>query len=178
MLASVLNSPTAIQASIAIVQAFVRLRQILSSHVELARKLSALEKKYDSQFKVVFDAIRQLYGAATHQTLEHRVSHGAKERTLDSLPALQGQAILAYRFAITFASLRDAVMIAVGFNPRQNSICHSKCATNSLSPPSGGSSARESLQTLVASHQWHPATHESHLGSEAKLAAHSTTDFA
>ena len=60
MLASVLNSPIAIQASIAIVQAFVRLRQMLASHVELARKLSALEKKYDAQFKVVFDAIRQL----------------------------------------------------------------------------------------------------------------------
>jgi len=60
MLASVLNSPIAIQASIEIVQAFVRLRQMLASHVELARKLSALEKKYDAQFKVVFDAIRQL----------------------------------------------------------------------------------------------------------------------
>lgn len=60
MLASVLNSPLAIQASIEIVQAFVRLRQMLASHVELARKLTALEKKYDAQFKVVFDAIRQL----------------------------------------------------------------------------------------------------------------------
>jgi hypothetical protein len=60
MLASVLNSPIAIQASIQIVQAFVRLRQMLASHVELARKLAALEKKYDAQFKVVFDAIRQL----------------------------------------------------------------------------------------------------------------------
>jgi hypothetical protein len=60
MLASVLNSPTAIQASIEIVQAFVRLRQMLASHVALARKLTALEKKYDTQFKAVFDAIRQL----------------------------------------------------------------------------------------------------------------------
>ena len=58
MLASVLNSTIAIQASIEIVQAFVRLRQMLASHVELARKLAALEKKYDAQFKVVFDAIR------------------------------------------------------------------------------------------------------------------------
>ena len=39
---------------------FVRLRQLLSSHVDLARKLAALERKYDRQFKVVFDAIRQL----------------------------------------------------------------------------------------------------------------------
>src|SRR3989442_9441134 len=60
MLASVLNSPVAIQASIAVVEAFIRLRQMLASHVELARKLAALGKKYDAQFKVVFDAIREL----------------------------------------------------------------------------------------------------------------------
>ena len=41
-------------------RAFVRLRRILASHADLARKLDALEKKYDAQFKVVFDAIRQL----------------------------------------------------------------------------------------------------------------------
>ncbi|MBM4141271.1 MAG: ORF6N domain-containing protein [Nitrospira sp.] len=60
MLATVLNSPVAVQASIHVVRAFVRLRQMLASNVELARKLDALEKKYDAQFKVVFDAIRQL----------------------------------------------------------------------------------------------------------------------
>lgn len=60
MLSSVLNSPRAIAVNIEIVRTFARLRRILSSHVELARKLDALEKKYDSQFKVVFDAIRQL----------------------------------------------------------------------------------------------------------------------
>lgn len=60
MLATVLNSETAIQANIAIMRAFVKLRQLLASNVELARKLNALEKKYDVQFKVVFDAIRQL----------------------------------------------------------------------------------------------------------------------
>jgi mRNA-degrading endonuclease toxin of MazEF toxin-antitoxin module len=60
MLASVLNSPVAIQASIVVVEAFIRLRQMLASHVELARKLEALEKKYDAQCKVVFDAIREL----------------------------------------------------------------------------------------------------------------------
>jgi hypothetical protein len=60
MLSSVLNSERAIQVNIAIIKAFVRLRQMLASHVELARKLTALEKKYDAQFKVVFDAIRQL----------------------------------------------------------------------------------------------------------------------
>jgi hypothetical protein len=60
MLATVLNSETAIQANIAIMRAFVKLRQMLASNAELARKLEALEKKYDTQFKVVFDAIRQL----------------------------------------------------------------------------------------------------------------------
>jgi len=60
MLATVLNSEAAIQANIAIMRAFVKLRRILASNVELARKLNALEKKYDAQFKAVFDAIRQL----------------------------------------------------------------------------------------------------------------------
>ncbi|HEY45652.1 MAG TPA: ORF6N domain-containing protein [Anaerolineae bacterium] len=60
MLSSVLNSERAIQVTIEIMRTFVRLRRILASHVELARKLDALEKKYDNQFKVVFDAIREL----------------------------------------------------------------------------------------------------------------------
>lgn len=60
MLSSVLHSPRAIQVNIEIMRAFVRLRQMLASHAELARKLDALEKKYDAQFKAVFDAIRQL----------------------------------------------------------------------------------------------------------------------
>ncbi|MFA5794250.1 MAG: ORF6N domain-containing protein [Candidatus Brocadiia bacterium] len=60
MLSSVLNSERAIQVNIAIMRAFVKLRQILSTHKELARKLEGLEKKYDAQFRVVFDAIRQL----------------------------------------------------------------------------------------------------------------------
>jgi len=60
MLSSVLRSPRAIQVNIEIMRAFIRLRQMLASHVELARKLDAMERKYDAQFKVVFDAIRQL----------------------------------------------------------------------------------------------------------------------
>ncbi|HZF01758.1 MAG TPA: ORF6N domain-containing protein [Methylomirabilota bacterium] len=60
MLSSVLNSDRAVQVNIEIMRAFVRLRQMLSSNAELARKLESLEKKYDAQFKVVFDAIRQL----------------------------------------------------------------------------------------------------------------------
>ena len=60
MLSTVLNSERAIHVNIEIMRAFVRLRQMLASNAQLARKLEALEKKYDAQFKVVFDAIRQL----------------------------------------------------------------------------------------------------------------------
>jgi hypothetical protein len=60
MLSSVLRSKRAIQINVEIMRAFVRLRQMLVSHADLARKLDALEKKYDTQFKVVFDAIREL----------------------------------------------------------------------------------------------------------------------
>lgn len=60
MLSSVLHSKRAIQVNVEIMRAFVRLRQMLASHADLARKLDALEKKYNPQFKVVFDAIREL----------------------------------------------------------------------------------------------------------------------
>lgn len=60
MLSGILNSNRAIQVNIEIMRAFVRLRQLLSSNKELARKLEELEKKYDVQFKIVFDAIRKL----------------------------------------------------------------------------------------------------------------------
>ena len=60
MLANVLNSARAVDVSVQIVRTFVRLREILASHKDLARKLEEMEKKYDHQFKVVFEAIRQL----------------------------------------------------------------------------------------------------------------------
>ena len=60
MLSSVLNSPRAIQVNISIMRAFAQLRALLATHVDLARKLDDLEKKYDAQFRVVFDALRQL----------------------------------------------------------------------------------------------------------------------
>jgi len=60
MLSGVLNSPRAVQVNIAIMRAFVRMRRMLVSHEDLARKVDALEKKYDSQFRGVFDAIRAL----------------------------------------------------------------------------------------------------------------------
>ena len=60
MLSSVLTSPRAIQVNLAIMRTFVQLRQMLSSHADLSRKLAALEGKYDKQFRVVFDVIREL----------------------------------------------------------------------------------------------------------------------
>ena len=60
MAATVLNSPQTVQMSLFVVRAFVKMRDALTGHRDLARKLDDLEKKYDTQFRVVFDAIRQL----------------------------------------------------------------------------------------------------------------------
>ena len=60
MLSSVLRSDRAIQVNLAIMRTFVQLRQMLSSHADLSRKLAALEGKYDKQFRVVFDALREM----------------------------------------------------------------------------------------------------------------------
>jgi len=60
MAASVLNSPRAIEASVYVVRAFVKMREALATHKELMRRLEEMEGKYDRQFKVVFDAIRAL----------------------------------------------------------------------------------------------------------------------
>ena len=60
MLSSVLHSPRAVAVNVEIMRAFVRLRQLLATHADLARKLEVLERKYDGKFRVVFDAIRLL----------------------------------------------------------------------------------------------------------------------
>ncbi|MDO8739255.1 ORF6N domain-containing protein [Candidatus Deferrimicrobium sp.] len=60
MLSSVLNSERAVQVNIAIMRAFVRLRELAASHKDVLRRLDEMEGKYDRQFKVVFDAIRAL----------------------------------------------------------------------------------------------------------------------
>jgi len=77
MLASVLNSDTAIEVNIEIMRAFVRLRQMLSAHKDLERKLHALERKYDKQFKVVFDAIHALM--APTQKPKRKIGFEVKE---------------------------------------------------------------------------------------------------
>jgi hypothetical protein len=73
MLSSVLNSDRAIDVNIAIMRAFVRLREMLASNTDLARKLNELEKKYDAQFRVVFDAIRQLMAPPTKDEKKRRI---------------------------------------------------------------------------------------------------------
>lgn len=60
MLSTVLNSERAIQVNIQIMRTFTRLRQMISSHGDLRKKIEAMEEKYDGQFRVVFDAIKEL----------------------------------------------------------------------------------------------------------------------
>jgi len=60
MLSSILNSKRAVQVNIQIMRTFTRLREMLLTHKDLQRKIEAMEKKYDYQFKIVFDAIKQL----------------------------------------------------------------------------------------------------------------------
>jgi hypothetical protein len=67
MLSSVLNSPRSIQVNIEIMRTFTRLREMFASHKELSEKLARLEKKYDSQFRIVFDSIRDAK-SKEHQT--------------------------------------------------------------------------------------------------------------
>ena len=82
MLSSVLNSERSVQANIQIMRAFVRLCEMIATHKGLARKLDDLEKKYDIQFKVVFDAIRQLM--AQPEPREKKIGFRTKEALPDS----------------------------------------------------------------------------------------------
>jgi hypothetical protein len=77
MLSSVLRSRRAVQVNIEIMRAFVRLRQLLQQNADLARKLAQLEKKYDTQFRAVFDAIRELMKPP--EKVERRIGFGSEE---------------------------------------------------------------------------------------------------
>jgi hypothetical protein len=77
MLSSVLRSPRAVAVNVEIMRAFVRLRQLLMENTELSKKLAALERKYDGQFRVVFEAIRELMEPAPLP--ERRIGFGADE---------------------------------------------------------------------------------------------------
>ena len=88
MLSSVLNSKRAIEVNIAIMRAFVKLRQMVAAHKDLEKKLAALEKKYDDQFKIVFDAIAELMTPPEKpkrkigfEIKEKRASYGRKGKT-------------------------------------------------------------------------------------------------
>ncbi|MEK7297086.1 MAG: ORF6N domain-containing protein [Planctomycetota bacterium] len=78
MLSSVLNSKRAITVNIQIMRTFTKIREMLISNAELARKIESLEKKYDSQFKVVFDAIRQLM--TPPETKKRKIGFEVRER--------------------------------------------------------------------------------------------------
>ncbi len=77
MLSSVLNSKRAIHVNIQIMRTFTRIREMLATNAELARKIETLEKKYDSQFKVVFDAIRQLMSPL--ETKKRKIGFGREK---------------------------------------------------------------------------------------------------
>ncbi len=77
MLSTVLNSERAIQVNVEIMRAFVRLRKMIASHKDLAQRLDELENKYDAQFKVVFDAIRELMTPA--EVPRRRIGFGRDE---------------------------------------------------------------------------------------------------
>ncbi|MBI4763459.1 MAG: ORF6N domain-containing protein [Deltaproteobacteria bacterium] len=78
MLSSILNSIRAIQVNIQIMRTFTRLREIMGSHKDLARRLDDLEKKYDGQFKIVFEAIHQLMALPTKP--KRKISFDLKEK--------------------------------------------------------------------------------------------------
>ena len=78
MLSSVLRSKRAVQVNIAIMRAFVQFREMLASNVELSSKLKRMEKKYDEQFKIVFEAIRQLM--APSETKKKKIGFTVKEK--------------------------------------------------------------------------------------------------
>jgi hypothetical protein len=79
MLSSVLNSPRAVQVNIQIMRTFAKLREIISLNKDLARRLDELENKYDAQFKVVFDAIRQLMAPQEPQRVKRRIGFLVEE---------------------------------------------------------------------------------------------------
>ena len=78
MLSTVLNSERAIEVNIHIMRAFVKLREMIASHKDLAKRLDELEKKYDAQFRVVFDAIRQLM--AQPEPKEKKIGFRVREK--------------------------------------------------------------------------------------------------
>jgi hypothetical protein len=78
MIASILKSKRAIEVNIAIIRAFVKLREMMATHKDLKRKIESMEKKYDEQFQIVFEAIKQLI--ETDEKPKKRIGFTAKEK--------------------------------------------------------------------------------------------------
>jgi phage regulator Rha-like protein len=78
MLSSVLKSERAIQVNIVIMRAFVKLREIIATHKDLKRKIESMEKKYDEQFRIVFEAIKQLI--ETDEKPKKKIGFTVKEK--------------------------------------------------------------------------------------------------
>jgi len=108
MAANVLSSKRAVEASVQVVRAFVKLRQMLASNTELALKLDELERKYDHQFKIVFDAIRELMTPTTTQAkpIGFRPKPQNKVRMISEVPDWAPNSlprILWFQFSIEMA---------------------------------------------------------------------------
>ena len=82
MLSSILHSDRAIEINIAIMRAFVKLRRMLETNAQLAQKLMEMERKYDSQFRVVFEAIRQLMAPTGSEPPRRQIGFKVKEKRL------------------------------------------------------------------------------------------------
>jgi len=116
MLASVLNTPIAVRGSVQVVRAFIRLREMLTAHRDLAQRLEELEKKYDAQFKAVFDAIRALMAGPEprRRAIGFRVEEGRpayrarKPRTVHGSYSMTKQEYAAVKNALIAASLDAA----------------------------------------------------------------------
>jgi len=91
MLSSVLNSKRAVEVNIMVVRTFVKLRKMIATHKDLSRKLSELEKKYDGQFKVVFNALRQLM--AEPEPKEKRIGFIAENKAVYRTSGKRGTSI-------------------------------------------------------------------------------------
>ncbi len=75
MVATILNTPTAVDASVAVVRAFIKLREILLQNKDLAKRLNEMEAKYDHQFKIVFDAVRKLMQLPAKEIKRPRIGY-------------------------------------------------------------------------------------------------------
>jgi len=119
MLSSVLRSERAVQVKIEIMRAFVRLQELVATHKDLARKLEALEKRYEAQFKVVFDAIRELM--ARPEPRKRKIGFLVKERAAryDAICPLPRWMVIAFELpsAVSCNSMqviRDCLLWALG----------------------------------------------------------------